>query len=190
MDNNIQTRQAPIETNTMEEVFGKFGEMFKHFKEGQTYETFDEIKIYFDSNMLEIDDTTDIEMILKEINHISRRIFMYGVVFESQQRVVQQLEDEFERWKAEKYVRVDVATEEIMGKDGVARTKKINRTETAKEKLIITAFTDEYESYKAKLREEGFKLGLVKRVCGSLDSYSYKLHAMLTYRQIAVQKGI
>lgn len=183
------TRQS-VSTNTMEEVFGKFGEMFKQFSEDTTYENFDEIKIYFDSNMLIIDDTSDIELILEEINHISRRIFMYGVLYESQQRVTQELEDEFERWQAEMYVRIDSATESIIAKDGSTKTKKVSKTETAKEKYIMTAYDVEYEAFRTKIRNENYKLGLVKRVCGGLDSFSYKLHAMLNYRQIALQKGL
>jgi len=190
---DIPVRQ-PVEdskqSNTMDEVFSKFAKVFKEFEEGSQYNDFKDIEIYFDSQMLEMDDTTDIEAILDEINRISRRIFMYGVVFESQQRVVQELEDEFERWKAEMYVTVDSATESVMDKKGNVTEKKITRTETAKEKYIMTAYADEYEPYRIKLRDEKFKLGLVKRVCAGLDSYSYKLHAILTYRQIALQKGL
>jgi len=190
MEKSIPTRVSN-DTSTMEDVFGKFGEMFKEFKEDLVYKDYDEVKIYFDSNMLEIDDSMDLELIIGEINKISRRIFMYGAVFESQQRVLQQLEDEFERWKAEKYVSLEKGmSDESIGKDGKVTIKKKTMTETAKEKYMISMYSDEYSKYQTKIRNESYKSGLVKRVVGSLDSYSYKLHAILNYRQIALQKGL
>lgn len=192
MQEVIPTRvSAPVENNTMEEVFGKFGEMFKEFREDQTYEEYEEVKIYFDSNMLRLDDTTDMDLIVKEINRISSRLFMYGVVYESQQRVLQQLEDEFARWKADLYVGLEKSlTEESVGEDGKLKKKKKTMTETAKDNYIISMYNEEYGGFQTKMRNESYKVGLVKRVVGSLDSYSYKLHAILTHRQIALQKGL
>lgn len=186
------TRKTESSTQTvMEEVFCKFGEMFKQFKEGEPYGNFDEIKIYFNSSMLVLDDITDIEVIMDEMNNISSRIYMYGVIYESQQRVLQELEDEFERWLATRYTLMEHSIEEEGGlkAKGIIK-KKLPKTEGGKEKLIIYGYDDEYGYFKQKVRDEKYRLGLVKRVCNALDSYSYKLHAMLTYRQLVIEKGL
>lgn len=190
MEQPIRVRSAVDSDNSIETVFGKFGEMFKEYQEGKKYEEFEETKIYFNSTMLELSDTTDIELIIDEINHISKRIFMYGVLFESQQMIVQKLEDDFEAWKAERYTTVDNETETVQQKGGTAIQKKVARTEGAKDKLIIFTWSDDYSEFQEKLRIEKYKLGLVKRTVGALDSYSYKLHAILNYRQIGLQKKL
>lgn len=174
------------EYSTMDDVFGRFEEIFKQYEESKKYSEWKEVKIFFDSKMLKVDDTTDIEIIIKEINNVSSKMFTFGYLYESQQKVVQQLEDEFAEWFAEKYIIVD--TTEIEIKEGLA-VKYIKRTETAKEKLIMAAYKSEYTSYKANLRDENYKLGIVNRVVKSLESYSYKLHSILNYRQMAVQRG-
>jgi len=188
-ENNISPNTF---TNTMEEVFGRFEEMYKQFQEGFSYDEFSSVKVLFDTNMVRLDDVTDIEIIIDEINKVSGRIFMYGALYESQQRVLHQLEDEYEIWFAEKYVIVDSNPEPAEDTTEVGKKikKKKQRTETQKEQLIIVAYGDEYSAFKERIRNETRRLGLVKRVVNSLDSYSYKLHSILNYRQIALQKGL
>lgn len=183
-------RRELLDSNTMETVFGRFEEMFKHYQESKSYEEMEHIRIYFNSSMLKLDDTTDIERILEEINGISSKIFMYSVVLESQQMLVQRLEDEFERWVAERYIVIDNETEINTGRNGTQIVKKVSRTESAKDKLIIYTGGDDYNKYQERLRVEKYKLGLMKRVVNALDNYSYKLHSILNYRQIALQKGL
>ena len=184
-------RRVPIneeQDSAIEIVFGKFKEVFKEFKEGIDYDDLEEVTISFDSKMLELNDTTDIELIINEINRISRRIYMYGVLFESQQMVVQQLEDDFSMWMAERYTVVDNETETIVQKGGNVVEKKISRTENAKEKLIMFSCGEEFSKFKDKMKTEKYKLGLLKRTVNALDSYSYKLHSILSYRQLSINK--
>jgi len=190
MEQAIRVRSAVNADNAIETTFGKFGEMFKEYQEGKGYSEFEEVKIYFDSKMLELDDTTNIELIIDEINHISKRIYMYGVLYESQQMVVQKLEDDFASWQAERYTIIDGETETVQQKGGTTIEKKIARTENAKDKLIMYTGGDDYLAFQERLRIEKYKLGLVKRVVGALDSFSYKLHAILNYRQIGLQKKL
>jgi len=188
-----QIRRVPVQSNannTMEEVFGKFEELFKQYDETKTYEEWSQVKILFDAHMLQIEDTSDIESIIDEINKVSSRIFMYGSLCESQQRVVQQLEDEFEKWIAERYVVIDSSPSEEETEGGVVKKRKIKQTETAKENLLKVAYGTDYSKYQEKLRNEKYRLGLVKRVVSGLDSFSYKLHSILNYRQMAIQKGL
>ena len=56
--------------------------------------------------------------------------------------------------------------------------------------LVALNIADEYFKFTEQIRNENYRLGLTKRVVTSLESFSYKLHAMLTYRQIALQKGL
>lgn len=177
---------ASSEYSTMDDVFGRFEEIFKQYEESKQYKDWKEVKIFFDSKMLRVDDVTDIEVIIGEINNVSSKMFTFGYLYESQQKVVKQLEDEFEAWFAEKYIIVDTTEVEI--KEGLA-VKYVKRTETAKEKLIIAAYSSEYSAFKTNLRDEHYKLGLVNRVVKSLESYSYKLHSILNYRQMAIQRG-
>lgn len=190
MEQSIRVRSAVNADNAIETTFGKFGEMFKEFQEGKGYSEFEEVKIYFDSNMLELDDTTNIELIIDEINHISKRIYMYGVLYESQQMVVQKLEDDFAAWQAERYTIIDNETETVQQKGGASIQKKVARTENAKDKLITYTGGDEFLAFQERTRIENYKLGLVKRVVSALDSFSYKLHAILNYRQIGLQKKL
>ena len=178
----VSVRQQIVENNTMEQVFGKFNETFKEYKDNASYEEMEEVQILFDSTLLQIDDTTDIEMILVEINKISRRTFMYGVVYESQQRVLQQLEDEFSKWHAEKYLIVEAD----LSKGGT----KTKRTEAYKDNIIMTLYAEEHDAYKEKIRNEKYRCGLLKRVVNGFENYSFKLHSILNYRQLALQKGL
>ena len=173
--------------STMDEVFGRFEEIFKQYEESKQYGEWKEVKIFFDSKMLKVDDTTDIESIIEEINNVSSKMFTFGYLYESQQKVVKQLEDEYDKWFAEKYIIVDTTEVEI--KEGLA-VKYIKRTESAKEKLIMAAYSTEYSEFQTNLRDEKYKLGIVNRVVKSLESYSYKLHSILNYRQMTVQRGI
>jgi len=186
----LRTPIKNTEYDPMRDAFGKFGEMFKRFTEEGDYESYEDVKVYFDSNMLELTDTTNIELIIDEINHISRRLYMYGVIVESQEKIVQELEDEYIEWFARAYILVEDDTEYVPQKGGKVVEKKISRTETAKEKKIIHTYREEFSLRKDRLRTEKYKLGIVKRAVDSLNTYSYKLHAILNYRQLALEKKL
>ena len=173
--------------STMDEVFGRFDEIYKQYKESQKYEDWEEVNILFDSKMLKVDDTTDIEVIINDLNNVSSKMFTYGYLYESQQKVVQYLEEEFASWLAEKYIIVDTTPVEL--KEGIT-VKYVKRTETAKEKLIIAAYNVEYTEFKSKINDEKYKLGLVGRVVKSLETFSYKLDSILKYRQMAIARNL
>ena len=181
-----ETYQSQGEYSTMDEVFSRFDEIYKQYTEKIAYTDWKEVKILFDSEMLQVDDTTDIEEIIKELNSISSKLFSYGYVYESQQKVMEYLEEEFEIWLAEKYIIVDNTPVEV--KDGLT-VKYIKRSETAKEKLIIMAYKDEYMKFKSKIADEKFKLGMIGRVVKSLENYSYKLDSILKYRQMCIARN-
>lgn len=196
MEANVRTRTlvsggnnegSSSEYSIMNDVFGRFEELFKQYNEDTAYQEWKEVKILFDSKMLMVEDVTDIENIIEEINNVSSKMFTFGYLYESQQKVVKQLEDEYDKWFAEKYIIVDTTEVEI--KEGLA-VKYIKRTESAKEKLIMAAYSTEYSEFQTNLRDEKYKLGIVNRVVKSLESYSYKLHSILNYRQMTVQRGI
>lgn len=186
--NNVRRRVINGPDIALESTFGRFSEVFKEFKEDTDYDDMEEVTVTFNSNILELNDTSNIELIINEINKISRRIYMYGVLYESQQMILQQLEDEFDMWLAEKYTVIDNQTEKVPTKSGVVE-KKINRTETAKEKMLMFMCGDEYSKFKNDIKTEKYKLGLLKRVVSALDSFSYKLHSILTYRQLSLERG-
>ena len=196
MEANVRTRTlvsggnnegSSSEYSIMNDVFGRFEELFKQYNEDTAYQEWKEVKILFDSKMLMVEDVTDIENIIEEINNVSSKLFMFGHLYESQQKVVKTLEDDYGERFAKKYIIVDTTEVEI--KEGLS-VKYVKRTETAKEKLIIAAYNSEYSKFRKNIRDENFKLGLIDRVVKSLESYSYKLHSILNFRQMAIKRGL
>jgi hypothetical protein len=66
--------------------------------------------------------------------------------------------------------------------------KKVERTEGAKEKLVISRYSIDYYDFKQKISNEKYKLGLIKACVSAIDSYSFKLHSILNYKQMLVNK--
>jgi hypothetical protein len=146
----------------------KFSKNFKKYEESKTYDEFANESVEFDSTELTLDSFTDIYVIMNEINKISEKTFKYGVLCDSQNRVVQQLEDEFERWKATIYYQHGI-------------DDKVYKTEKSKERFLIVNHAEVYRSYQDKISAEKYKLSLLQRVVKSLESYAYKLHDMKEY---------
>ena len=70
----------------------------------------------------------------------------------------------------------------------VSQKNKDLKSEVAKENVIKDTYKEEYRTYKEKIRNEKYKKSLIERVVKGLDSFSYKLHAILTYKQKVVEK--
>ncbi len=191
---NIPSQQPSDSNNnqqpsTLPDTFGYIKEAFKIFQENTPYNKLDQISVEFDSKTIMLEDIYNIHIVLEELNHISRKIFIYGVIAESQQRVVQLLEDEFEIWKAQKYVEIDNQVSLSYTKTGSAVEKKVVKTATAIQNEIIALYSEEYKHFLDALREEKYKLGLIKRVLNSLDNYSYKLHAICNHLEASLTSG-
>jgi len=160
------------------------------FKEGISYKDLEEEEVVFSASLLNIENLYDDSLILEEVSKIPQRIYIYGVIYESQSKVVQLLEDEFERWKADKYSELESELEPVLNKDGSVSTyKKVQRTATTINQMIISKYKTEYEYYQNKLASERYKLGLLKCVVQSLDNYSYKLHSIHNHLQKLLEKN-
>ena len=165
----------------MESIFEVVEENYKIYKDNHTYDDLPEQKITFNAACLELDSYTNLNDIMKEMNEISKKQAIYGFIYESQSRILQQLEDEYNRFFADKYFEFDKEDEPIYKQAVVVGTKKVKRTESCIDKMIMVKYPDECNKFIENIRNEKYKLGLIKRVVSSLDSFSYKLHALKDY---------
>ena len=163
------------------ENFEVVEENYKIYKDNLQYDQLPEQKIAFNASCLELDSYTNLNDIMKEMNEISKKQAIYGFIYESQSRILQQLEDEYNRFFAEKYFEFDKDDEPIYKQAVIVGTKKVKRTESCIEKMILSKYPEECNKFIENLRNEKYKLGLIKRVVSSLDSFSYKLHALKDY---------
>jgi hypothetical protein len=182
---------ARIPITEQPEPFTSFKEEFKEPEDGSSYEDLQSFTIQFDSKDVKLIDPHNLEQLIIEMNSIPSTLFKYRMIMDTQAKLVQQLEDEYTKWYAQKWMEVDSQTEPKLDKAGnVIGQVKIVRTEGAKEKVIITTFTDEYDEFQRKIREEKYRLSLIKSTVSSIDSYSYKLHSILNYKQMLEAKHI
>ena len=151
------------------DTFDSINISLKLFEDAKSVEDLKEYALSFDSHLLELENSLDTEAILNELNTISRKILKYGVIYESQSKVLQKLEDEYNMWYARKYHEIIVANPTL-------------KTEKAREMLVMLNNEEEYTKYLNEINNEKYKLGLLKRVCNSLDNYSMKLHSIFKYR--------
>jgi hypothetical protein len=158
----------------MPDIFDKFSENLKFYEDGKEYSSLEEYALSFDSKILELENINDTSQILDEMNTISRKMFRYGAMYESQSNVLQKLEEEFSMWYANKYTSLE--------------TQK-GATEKSKEMLIMVKYAEEYKSYKDRILTEKYRVGLLKRVLSAMESYGYKLQSIFNYRQLAENKG-
>ncbi len=168
----------------MEDIYGAFGsiqENFKIFKENTAYDDFPTNPVIFNSKELELENYTNLRDIMKETNEISRKLFIYGMIYESQNRVLQQLEDEFNMWQAKKYFEINTILP--------SPPKSEKRTEKEKENFIKVHFENEYKNYNDLLTMEKYKLGLIKRVVSGLENYGFKLHSLKDF-SIAASRSV
>lgn len=156
------------------EIFDSFSNTYKIYNEDDDYSNLENYVFSFESKILELENVHDTDELLNEMNTISRKIFKYGAMHEMQSNVLQKLEDNFSMWYAEKYTELD---------------GKKYTTEKAKEIAIKVNYQQDYTVFQEKIREEKYKLGLLKRVLSSMESYNFKLHAIFNYRQSAEKMG-
>jgi hypothetical protein len=174
-----------------QDPFTHFKETFKNPEDGAMYEDLQEYTVSFDSKNVQLVDPHNLELIIIEMNNIPTSLFKYRMIMDLQNKLVQQLEDEYNRWYAEKWMEVDNEKESVLDKSGNSiGEKKIVRTEGAKEKIIITKFKEDYELFQHKIREEKYRLALTKSTVAAIDNFSYKLHSILNYKQLLEGKGI
>ena len=158
-----------------QEEFDKINISLKLFEDNKSITDLKEYALSFDSKLLELENSLDTESILQELNSISKKIFKFGIIYESQSNVLQKLEDEYNFWYAKKYHEVTTKHPEL-------------KTQKAGEMLAMLNNEEEYKKYLSDINNEKYKLGLLKRVCNSLDSFSMKLHSIFKYR-VENQKG-
>ena len=154
----------------------------KAFASNTSFDDLPEDDLYFDASVLELKDTNNVELINEEMNKISRKIFRFAVILESQAKVLQMLEDEHKIWYAKKY-------HELM-QDPMVQLAKKQPTAAEKENMLIINNETEYKQYKSKISDEQYKYSLIKRTVSALEGYSYKLHDLQKYRSAAMMKGI
>ena len=148
---------------------------FKKYDESKTYYEYESQEVGFDPAVLQVESVTDITTIMNEINSLSLKLFQYGSLCDAQARVVQQLEDEFERWKAATYFNDKIEDKQF-------------KTEKAKERHLMVQHSDIFWQYQNNLSDEQYRLSLLKRVVHSLESYGYKLHDLKDYN-LAIERN-
>ena len=162
--------------------FTKVNEDFKLYEEGISYEELKVTRVTFDADCLQLDSYTNLTEIMQETNEISKKLFMYGMISESQSKILQQIEDEFSKWEAIKYFEFEKEDEDVLDRSAnKIGTKKVKQTESHINKKIMTVYSLEYDSFQNTIKNEKYKLGVIKRVCNSLEQYSFKLHSMKEY---------
>lgn len=171
--------------------FSSFIEEFKQPEDGQDYEDLQSYAVSFDSKDIQLIDPYNLEQIILELNNIPRTLFRYKMIADTQTKLVQQLEDEYNKWYAEKWIEIDNEKEPKYDRSGnqVGETKVV-RTEGAKEKIIITTYNEEYSTFQHRLREEKYRLAIIRSAAASIDNYSYKLHAILGYQEMLIQRKV
>lgn len=175
----------------MDTTFSSYNEKFKFHQENTTYDKMMEMNVMFSSEEIILQNPEDMELIAKELNEIPTKLFRYRMICATQVKVLQQLEDEYKRWYADKYNLITNETEPKFGKEGqVVGHKKIERTETAKEYTIMARYSDDYAAFQQKLNRERYLLALVKTTVAAVDSFSFKLHSILNYRQMLVKNEL
>lgn len=175
----------------MDTTFSSYNEKFKFHQADSRYDEMQDMHVMFSTEEIKLADPEDMQLIAKELNEIPSKLFRYRMICDNQVNVLQQLEDEYKRWYAEKYNIIANEQEAKLDKDGkIVGHKKIERTETAKEYAILTRYAEEYDVFQKKLSREKYLLALVKTTVASIDSYSFKLHSILNYRQLLIQNKI
>ena len=162
--------------------FTKISEDFKLYKEGIEYDKLSVTRVEFNADTLEMENYTNLTDIMKELSEISKKVLMYGIIYESQNQIVQQVEDMYNKWYATKYFEFEKEDEAIVDRQGnETGKKKVKQTESYIEKRIMTTYMAEYDYHNNLISVEKYKLNIIKRVVSSLENYGYKLHAMEKY---------
>lgn len=147
---------------------GAFKKNFKKYNESKTYNEYEQQEVEFDPDFLELDSVTDSLKIMNDLNSLSYKLYVYGTLADSQNHVLQQLEDEFERWKVQTYKAEGVDDKQY-------------KSEKSKERFIWSKYPTEFDIYMQKLSKEKYNLALLQRVLKSLEGYGFKLQALKAY---------
>jgi hypothetical protein len=105
---------------------------------------------------------------MNEINVLSYKLYFYGYLCDMQARVLQEIEDEFNKWMAQKFFVESVDDKQF-------------KTEKSKERHIYMTYMTEYTKYEKAIANEKYKLSLLQRVVKSLENFGYKLHDLKDY---------
>jgi hypothetical protein len=154
--------------------FSEFTENFKMYEDKKKYDELEKYVLTFNAKMLELENVNETSLIVKEMNTISSKMLVYGTIAEAQSRILQKLSDEFDMWYAEKYLEVEKYLKSEFPKEKF--------TESYKDNFIKTENKGGYLEFQEKLRDEKYRLGILKKVCSAIDSYSMKLHSIFKYR--------
>ena len=166
----------------MSKDFEAFKDRFKIYRDDVSYEEMQSMEVSFDSEKeLTPLSMIDPEQIVQQLADISKKQFYYTSLYESQKRVLQTIEDEFDMWYAKIYCEVDTETEIIFGKEGKEVKQPIKRNENQKEMTIKTRYADQYIEYLGTIKQEKYKLGLIAGVRDAIKSFSYKLNNINEY---------
>lgn len=177
--------------STEHDIFDQFTEVFKIEQEDKLYTELKEVPIKFDKNIIKLEDPHNFENLINELNEISSLIFRYKMILAMQGKVIQRLEDDYNVWYAQKWVGLDNQQEPKFDRSGaLSGYKKVEKTGTAIEKYIIAENSAEYSQYRNLFKEEKYKLEIIKAAVSSLESYSYKLHSILNYKEFQANKGL
>jgi len=144
---------------------GVFHETFIFETETEKIKT---VNVTFDPANLIVDSITDIETIMNELNIVSTKLFTFGSLCDMQTKKLQDLEDEIERWKADRMNEFQI-------------DDKKYKSEKSKERFLMVQCADEYQEKQQRLSEEKYHLLLLKRAVSALESYGYKLYALKDY---------
>jgi len=147
---------------------GAFVIEVKEYNEETEYSSFTSKSVSFDPSILTLENVHDIQKIMEEINTLSFKLYNYGYWCDSQARVLQQVEDEFQRWLAEKFYAEQVDDKQF-------------KTEKSKERHIYMHYMMDYQRFEKSIANEKYKLSLLQRVVKSLENFGYKLHDLKDY---------
>jgi hypothetical protein len=173
-------------------IFDQFQEIFKIDEESKLYADLREVPIMFNSEMLKLEDPHNFQLLLEETNNISSLIFRYKMVLAMQLKVVQTVDDEYSLWYAQQWTTLDAnAVEPKFDRSGVLTGhKKIAMTGTAIDQHIIANNPLEYTKFRNMVKDEQYKLTIIKAAVGSLENYSFKLQEIFKYKQLTESRNI
>jgi len=173
-------------------IFDQFQEIFKIEEESKLYADLREVPIRFSGDQLKLEDPHNFQLLIEETNNVSSLIFRYKMVLAMQSNVVQKVDDEYSLWYAQQWTTLDAnALEPKFDRSGaLTGHKKIAMTGTAIDQYIIANNPVEYTRFRNMVKNEQYKLTIIKAAVTSLENYSFKLQSILNYKQMIEARGI
>jgi len=178
-------------SNSNDPIFDQFTEFFKIDEEDKLYTELRDVPIRFDSSLVKLQDPDNFQNLIEEMNGVSSTIFRYKMILANQAKIVQKIDDDYTLWRAKKWVEYDSQQEPKFDRSGqITGYKKLERTGTAIEQYIIANNPEDYSFYRNLVKNENYKLTIIKAAVASLEGYSFKLHAILNYKQTLEGRGL